>query len=201
MQSVHATVDGCDGTPVTPFCADRAAQGGLAPLIPQLAPTPSAKALAWAVLGNLSIENSTSPVAQQLPAPLLPAPQAGLPVSWMDLVWAHFPTAAPAAITVAQWTIGLVDNWTPTTQPLPIPTAIRSQFVDGANDAMLVYVTFAVGDSFTTSSGANPVFHDLPELDRIVPTVLSQTDPGRTLSYVQTGGAALDLTESNDLSS
>ncbi|MCI4354204.1 MAG: MMPL family transporter, partial [Thermoplasmata archaeon] len=75
------------------------------------------------------------------------------------------------------------------------------QFVDPSGTGALLIVAFNVSDSTTTASGANPVFDDVSEIGRLIPKVLATTDPTGSLQIVQTGGAPLDQTEQDVLSS
>jgi RND superfamily putative drug exporter len=111
----------------------------------------------------------------------------------MDEVWTAFPTSVPSNSTAVLWANGTVTNATLWTEPLPVPNAIRSQFVNRAGTASLIEVGFTVSDSYTNGSGGAPVFADFGRIDARVTTTLSTSDPTHSLSYVQTGGGPLDL--------
>lgn len=197
----NATPSPCPSPLSLPSCADGVARGTLEPLLGQIAPGPSAGALFQAVLSNLGIENYTAAAAQRWTASTQLAPTAGLPASFVDLVWTRFPngTATPAA--VGAWAAAIASNWTPGTGPLPAPLSITTSFVDPSDTAQIVYVTFSQSDSASNGSSGNPIYSDVAEINRIVPPVLAQTDAGHSLTFYQTGPAALDLTQNQDLDS
>ncbi|HZY91318.1 MAG TPA: MMPL family transporter, partial [Thermoplasmata archaeon] len=74
-----------------------------------------------------------------------------------------------------------------------------STFVDPADDATLVVVSFTQDSGYTTANGATPIYTDVQVLNALVPAVAAQNDPTQSIQVVQTGGAALDQTESSSL--
>ncbi|MCI4331848.1 MAG: MMPL family transporter [Thermoplasmata archaeon] len=196
---------GCATVPAAVLgCADQTARATLGPLLPTLVPGAASQPLAQAVLGALAVENYSAPSAQRAVASDILGAQSLLPPSFIDLLWGQFaspgappPTPSnPSPSTLANWTSSLVSNGTPSTWPMPMPSTIRSQFVDPTNTGMLVLVSFTEPSGFTDSAGHNPVFLDVLRVNVDVGRVLASTDPGHTLSYWQTGGAALDQDES-----
>lgn len=153
--------------------------------------------LTAAATNYLGIENFTAPPSLHVAEGLDLAVSSGLPAGWLLAVWAQFPAGPPTPTALAAWTGGLVAH---NSFPLPPPASLRSSFISSDNHATLVLVTFTQGSGYTTPSGQNPVYDDVAEIAREVPLVLAQSDPGHTLAFAQTGGAALDANESTALS-
>jgi RND superfamily putative drug exporter len=173
-------------------CADAAARVNDLLVVPQLFPA-SEQAVAFAVVGNLSIENFTAwPSVQQTVTSIL-ASTSGLSAAFLDLLWNTFPTGFPELTDALAWADATVANATLATEPLPVPYAIYSRFVAAAGTATIVQVDFSVSDDFTDSSGGQPVYSDLGKLDTLVPSVVHASDPTKSITYVQTGSAPLDL--------
>ncbi|MGD0257147.1 MAG: MMPL family transporter [Thermoplasmata archaeon] len=174
-------------------CSDAVLRGQVVSLLPSLFPTPAEQALAGAVLGGLGVENSTEWTSVRSLASTLLGPEVGFPAGWVDTVWTAFPAAPPSGAAALAWANGTVANATLWTEPLPVPYALLSQFVNPAGTASIINVAFSVSDSYTNSSGANPVFADFPKIDDRAQAVLASSDPSRAISYVQTGPGPLDL--------
>ncbi len=192
----------CASDPATvPACTDRAAKATLASAIPLLVPDPSARSVPLSVLADLNVANFGDPAARQTAAADAVATSVGLPGPWVSAVWQKFPQGSATPSALSNWVVGLVESAGPGTYPLPIPLGIWNRFVDPTATGALLLVSFNVSDSYTTASGSNPVFADVAEIDRLTPNVLRQTDPAGTLQIVQTGGAPLDRTEQDVLSS
>ncbi len=174
-------------------CATAAARLNEAPLIPVLVPEPSQQAVPTAVLANLDATNASSATAQRSAASIVLAGESGLPAGWIATVWTAFPASVVTPAEAAAWATGAVANATLWTEPLPVPFAIRSQYVDPSGTAQIVVVAFSLADDATNASGGQPVYHDLGLIDDLVPGVLRASDPAATIDYVQTGPAPLDL--------
>jgi uncharacterized membrane protein YdfJ with MMPL/SSD domain len=174
-------------------CSDAVVRSQVGPLVPSLFSTPSARALALLDLGRLGIANATAWPSLRATAAAALGPEVGFPASWVDTVWTEFPSGvAPslAALADANATVAAATLWT---EPLAVPYAIESQYVNAAGTASIISVNFAVSDSFTNASGGNPVFSDLPKIDTRAESTLHASDPTRSISYIQTGPAPLDL--------
>lgn len=182
-------------------CADNATRTGVAPLVPGVAGPGTATLVGDTVLGDLGVENFTSPSAQRAASVDLLATEAGEPAGFVAQVWSAFPAGATSVSAIAAWADAIVTSEPVSAYPLPIPTAIAARYVAASEDATLVIVAFSVADGYTTASGATPVFSDVQALNALVPPVVAAADPAGTIAFVQTGAAALDQNESTDLSS
>jgi putative drug exporter of the RND superfamily len=174
-------------------CADSAARTNLPYFIASSGYVPLAdRPLAQLVLGGLGIENATSwPAVRSVAATDLAA-ASGLPGSWIDTVWTAFPTGTVSAAHASDFANRTVAAATLATEPLAVPLSLRSQFVDPAGTASLVNIAFTVSDSYSTGSGATPVYSDLDRIDSDVHATLARLDPSGSLTYYQTGPAPLD---------
>lgn len=197
----NSTPSPCPDLAALPTCADAVGRVTLAPLLPRLAPSGPGATLFSTVLEQIGFENFTDPAAQRAAASVVLSPTAGLPAAFVDEVWTQFPDGPPSLTALDGWTGPIASHWAPGAGPLPVPLSVVSPFVDASGTASLVYVTFTQGDSATNSSGGNPIFADVDEINRIVPPLLATTDPGHTLTFEQTGAAALDLTQNRALDS
>jgi len=117
----------------------------------------------------------------------------GLPTSFLDLVAAAFPHGFPDAGAPLAWANATVAATTLAAEPLPVPYSISSQFVAPGGTAMIVQVYFSVADDFTDSGGGQPVYSDLGKIDTLVASTVRASDPTRSITYLQTGSAPLDL--------
>ncbi|MGA7923681.1 MAG: MMPL family transporter, partial [Thermoplasmata archaeon] len=84
--------------------------------------------------------------------------------------------------------------------PLPVPASIQAQFIAPADDATILIVAFSVGDGYVDAHGNMPVFSDVAAINAIAPRVMATADPAGSITYYQTGEAALDATENTVLS-
>ena len=205
--SPAGTVSGFNGTAacaqdpsVVSACAENVTRAAVGAIVRNLAPDPVAQPVPYAVLADLGLTNFSSLQAQHGVVVDVVAAAIGLPVGFVGLLDRSFPNGSTTPGLVA-WASTVVEVGSPSTYPLPIPTALWRQFVDAAQDAQLLIVAFDVGDTYTDANGTNPVFTSINAIERLVPTVLAATDPGGTLAVVQTGGAPLDQTESQVLES
>ncbi len=175
-------------------CTDRTTRQNVAPLIEELFPSgPSARTVANVTLATLGVENySAYPSVQATVAALL-QPTVGLPAAWIGTVWTQFPHGIASPAAAASWANATVANSSYYAEPLPIPYSISAQYIDATGTASLIVVDFSVDDGFTAPGGGTPVYADIAEINRIVPPVLTAADPSRAISFVQTGGSALDL--------
>ncbi len=117
----------------------------------------------------------------------------GLPASFLDLVQTAFPHGFPDPAAPYAWANATVEASTLATEPLPVPYSIYAQFVASGGTATIVQVYFSVSDGYMDSSGAHPVYSDLGKIDTLVESTVSASDPTRSITYVQTGPAPLDL--------
>ncbi|MGA8276464.1 MAG: MMPL family transporter [Thermoplasmata archaeon] len=174
-------------------CSDAVVRTQVALLVPTLFALPSEQALAYVVLDRLGIENATDWPSVRGTASAVLGPEVGYPAAWVNTVWAEFPGTAPSGVAALAWANASVANSTLWTEPLPVPYALLSQFVNAAGTASIVSVGFTVSDSYTNSSGGEPVFADFPKIDDRAESVLAASDPTRSISYAQTGPGPLDL--------
>jgi len=171
-------------------CADASARANVGPLLSHLAGTQLG--VDEIVLAGVGIENSTNTSALRTAAGNLLGEESGLPGVWVLRVWAAphgLPLTPPTAAAYADQ---LVASTTLANEPLPVPLALSSQFVNAAGTASLVKVSFTVTDDATNASGGEPVDYDLGEIDHDAALVLALSDPSGTIGYYQTGLAPLD---------
>ena len=117
----------------------------------------------------------------------------GLPASFLDLIRSTFPHGFPSPSAPYTWANATVAASTLATEPLPVPYSISAQFVAEGGTATIVQVYFSVADDYTDSSGGQPVYSDLGKIDTLVESTVHSSDPTRSITYVQTGPAPLDL--------
>lgn len=182
-------------------CADGAARAGIGPELTTLFSGGQPQEVASVDLGTLGVENYSSwPSVRNSTADLL-APSAGLPAAWLSEVWSVRPTAGWSATVADAWAQTIANTTPVASWPLPVPVSIHSDFVSADGTATLVFVAFTQDDGYTTSTGATPIYSDVLEIDRVVPSTLSSVPGGSAFQSYQTGGAALDQNEATDLSS
>ncbi|MGC2360270.1 MAG: MMPL family transporter [Thermoplasmata archaeon] len=179
--------------PTVRACTDTTARATEAGLIPTLVPNPADRAIPFAVLATLGLENESLWPSVQSTTSLILGNTSGLSGGWILRVWQAFPSSTPSPDTLSTWAQGLVAASTLSDEPLPVPAAIYTQFVDPSGTAQIVQVEFTVADDATNHSGGDPVYSDLPKIDAIVPGVVRASDSTHSISYVQTGTAPLDL--------
>jgi uncharacterized membrane protein YdfJ with MMPL/SSD domain len=174
-------------------CVDSVARSTEVGLIPTLVPVPSEQAVPYATLATLGVANTSSWPSVRFATSVVLGEEAGLPGTWVNTVWSAFPDLAPSPSTLEGFSSTLVAGTTLAAEPLPVPYAIRTPFVDAAGTAQIVQVTFTVPDDFTNSSGGSPVYSDLGTIDALVPGVVRASDATGSIAYYQTGSAPLDL--------
>ncbi len=187
------TTAGCAADPPgVVACADSAARSSEAPLLPTLFPA-AARPVAEATLAGLGVENFTAWRSLQEVTVDVVAPSSGVPGAFLLSVWTAFPSAVVDPGPASAWANATVAATTLAHEPLPVPLAISSAFVDSAGTASIVSVSFSVSDSATNASGGSPVFSDLNRIDALVPGVVRSHDTTLSIRYLQTGTAPLDL--------
>lgn len=117
----------------------------------------------------------------------------GLPTSFLDLINATFPGGFPNPSAPFLWANATVAASTLASEPLPVPYSISAQFVAAGGTATIVQVYFSVPDDHTDASGGQPVYSDLGKIDTLAAATVRASDPTRSITYVQTGPAPLDL--------
>ncbi|MGA8664545.1 MAG: MMPL family transporter [Thermoplasmata archaeon] len=183
----------CAADPVAVVaCLDRVVRTQELPLLPSLLPR-SGQAVGAAALTGMEVENFSAWPEVRATASTLVAGEVGMPAGWVDTVWAAFPSGSVSASDALAWANGTVSNGTLWTEPLPVPYALPSPFVNAAGTASLISVSFSVTDDYTNSSGGQPVYADLPAIDDRVGPVLADSDATHSIRYYQTGSAPLDL--------
>jgi uncharacterized membrane protein YdfJ with MMPL/SSD domain len=173
-------------------CSNSVVRSQVAGLLPSLVPA-SGLAVAQASLARLGVQNYTAWSAVRSAAASVVAGEVGYPAAWVDDVWTEFPSGSVPTEAASSWAAAVVANATLASEPLPVPYGISSQYVDRAGTASLISVSFSVADSYTNSSGGDPVYADLPAIDRVAESQLAASDATHSIQYYQTGGAPLDL--------
>jgi RND superfamily putative drug exporter len=177
--------------PAVSACAD----GVLRTVVPEVLAGPPPPPLGF-VLSGLGLENYTLwPSVRSTTAGWL-AVESGLPAFWLDEVWQAFPTLAPTSAAVATWSAATVATHTVENYSqvaLPVPASIYTTFVDKAGNATFLVVQFSLDDSSDAAAA------DIDRLQSLIPGVLATTDPGHTLSFVQTGDVATTKNENDVL--
>ena len=164
---------------------------------PLLPPTPEGRALSNAVFGVLALGNFTNATSLRSALAATVSPTLGLPLPWLVTTLEAFPRSIPsgtAALSFANGTVAAATLWT---EPLPVPEPIRSSYVAPSGTAQIVKVAFTVSDRYTNGTGGTPVYSDITTMNRIVPDILAQSDPTRSISFAQTGAGPLDLAQNN----
>ncbi len=183
-------------------CATTAARtNGLALVNASLVP-PSIAPVARAVLLGLTVANGTNATAVQLLADReVASATEGLPPAWVASVLAEFPVRVPTSAEALAWATSVVQNRTVATEPIPIPPALRREYLSPSGTMTLIVVSYSIGSSATRPNGASPVYDDVVTINQIVPPVVRQSDPLDVYAVYQTGPAALDQNEQAVLSS
>ncbi len=178
--------------PAALLCADAAARLNERPLLPALLPGPVASGTGDLVLSGLAIETMSSWPAVQAVTSEVIGNASGLLPSWVLTIWQAFPSGIPSASAASAWANTTVASATLATEPLPVPLALRSEFVDNAGTASLIQVSFTIPDDATDASGGHPVYEDLSRIGAIVPPVLRASDPTSSIAFAATGPAPLN---------
>jgi RND superfamily putative drug exporter len=179
-------------------CADRTARATGSGILPALAPNVSARAVGNGVLTQLGLLNFSSLQGQRNASAAALSIESGLPARWLGTVWTEFPSGSSTLGGLAAWTSKVSDGPV-LSYPLPIPPGIRSNFLSPDGRMTIVVVAYSVDDSTTTSSGDEPIFDDVAEINRVAPLALNSVDPHHAVLFEQTGPAALDADESSVL--
>ncbi len=174
-------------------CADAVARAAEISLVPQFVPVVADQLVPYTALDTLGTANYTEWPSVRAASGIVIGTEAGISGSWTATVWSAFPGLAPTGAQLAGFVGGVVASTTLWREPLPVPYAIRSQFVDAAGTAQVVQVSFTVADDSTNASGGSPVYADLATIDSLVPGVVRASDRTGTIQYYQTGPAPLDL--------
>jgi uncharacterized membrane protein YdfJ with MMPL/SSD domain len=182
-------------------CVDAVARSTEVGLIPTLVPVPADRLVPTVALATLGVSNTTSWTSVRFASSVVLGEESGLPGGWVAAVWSSFPGLAPSPAALESYASALVASSTLDTEPLPVPYALRTEFVDPSGTAQVLQVAFTVADDSTNSSGGSPVYSDLATIDSLVPGVVRASDPTRSITYYQTGSAPLDLLTSTAVSS
>ncbi len=176
--------------PSVAACANTSARENLLALAPHLAALN--QTAAEAVLAGAGITNAAEPAVQLAIAATIVADASGLPGAWVLTIWQTFGEVAPTVAEASAYANATVAGATLADEPLPVPAAISSQFVNPAGTASLINVAFSVSDSSTNASGGQPVYADLAKIEQVVGNVVAAAAPAGTYQYYLTGTAPLD---------
>ncbi|HTW40292.1 MAG TPA: MMPL family transporter [Thermoplasmata archaeon] len=174
-------------------CSDATARATEVGLVPTLVPVPDERAVPYAVLATLGLENSTAWASVRSTASVVLGEESGLAGSWIFEVWTEFPSARASPAATAAWAAGVVAGATLADEPLPVPRGIYTQYVSPSGQGQVVQLGFTEPDDFTNATGGQPVYADLGRIDNLVPGVVRASDPTHSIAYYQTGPAPLDL--------
>jgi RND superfamily putative drug exporter len=147
--------------------------------------------LGAAVLDHLGLLNFTSWPAVQRATAFWIGAGSGLPGGWLDDLWTTFPGLDVPTPALAGWAGQVVDTGTIWTYPLPVPPSLRMDFLSPGNNVTLLSLSYSRSDS------SAPVASDIATLGTLVPLTLDRADPSHSLTYYQTGDAALVVSETN----
>ena len=147
--------------------------------------------LGSAVLDHLGLLNFSAWPAVQRATSFWVGGEAGLPGGWLDELWTTFPGLIEPPATLESWAGMIVSTGTIWTYPLPVPPALRANFLGPGNNVTLLSVSYSRSDS------SAPVASDIATLATLVPQTLDRADPSHSLTYYQTGDAALVVSETN----
>jgi len=145
-----------------------------------------------AVLAELGVGNASAPAAQLGAAAAVVAGLSGLPAGWLTMVWQAFGGAPVSAPEAAAYANASVAATTLANEPLPVPLALSSQYVNAAGTASVVSVSFSLADDVSNATGGKPVYHDLGVIANVSASVLAASPLAGTVSVYQTGPAPLD---------
>ena len=180
-----------DSANVTP-CADEAARTTLPHPIAVLFPGRGNATAALIVLGGLGLENLTSWSAVQRTSATVLGAETGLDPAWALTLWQQFPgNAAPSPAALGEWASTIADTTPIARYPLPIPSTLYGTFVNPADSATLIVVSFAVSDS-VDSNGSSLTYQDVQSMGTVVGRVLDSTPADGGIRDYVTGQAALD---------
>jgi uncharacterized membrane protein YdfJ with MMPL/SSD domain len=181
-------------------CATASVQTGAAPFVLRWYPA-SAWPAANATLEDLTIANATLPASARALEARITSEISTYPPAFVLAVQAAFPGGVVSPPGASAWANAAVANATLADEPLPVPSAILDEYVAAGQSASLVNVAFNVEDTFTNSSGGQPVYSDLGKIDQVVPPIVRAHDSTLTIRYLQTGPAPLDLLTNTAVSS
>ncbi|MDE1835580.1 MAG: MMPL family transporter [Euryarchaeota archaeon] len=147
------------------------------------------------VLAQLNLTNfSYTPPVQWATLHFL-ALTSGVPFPDLNATWATWSpdtSLDPSSSALDAWSYAIISSGTPATYATPVPPSILGTFVDGAaNNVTVIVIALNVSDQ---GPQAQRVVSDV---DRLTPLALSQVGAAGTIGWVQTGDAALVITESN----
>ncbi len=144
------------------------------------------------VLQQLDLQNFTkTPCVQNTTVHIL-ALSSGVPFPQLNSTWKADPQLNTSAYTIDNESAAYVADHTAATYVPAVPPALLREFVDvPADNVTVLLLGLNVSDS---SPQAQTV---VSELDRITPLTLSWSAPSGKIDWVQTGDAALVVTEAN----
>ena len=184
---------------VTP-CAETSMRATFPTIIPTLFPNPTEQALPLLMVEHLGIMNMSSWNDVRWVGVTLLGEEAGLPASFMLMLWNAFPQAAASSSAVMAWSTGLTEQLPLSQFPLPVSPTLMSSFVSKGDSATMLVITFTKPDNYT-EGGATPVYQDIDRINADVPNALQSSSSFSSITFYQTGNAPFDYTVSSYLNS
>jgi uncharacterized membrane protein YdfJ with MMPL/SSD domain len=177
-------------------CVNEAMLRGVLPAVPNLLPAGVNDAEGALVVTDLGILNWSSRAAQQVVASVVLGATSGIAPGWILTIWQAFPTP-PIPAAAAAWAGTEVATHPLDALPLAVPTAISAGFVNRANTASLLLVSFNASDNYVVH-GSSVTFADVGEITTVVGQVLASSPAYAPITAYVTGAAPLDRA-TNDL--
>jgi hypothetical protein len=160
--------------------------------LPGLFPTSSALAPARLALSDLDLGNWSGSLSQQVVASTLLGGEVGVAPAWIETIWLAFPSSTPpTSAAEAAWANAQVQADPIDHLPLPIPASLYDSFVDPADTATLIVVSYSAPDTYTVN-GTTVTFADVDEVQRVVRADVGPSTPYAQVTAYETGGAPLD---------
>ncbi len=183
---------GCLATENVTDCADAAVLSTLPSVLPALFPSPPALTSSLLALGDLSLQNWSSPYAQEAVGTGVLGPEVGIAPSWLLTIWRAFPgTLAPSHPQMEAWADTEIQDHSVAGFPRPVPSQMYTSFVNPAQSATLVVVSFNVPDTYLVN-GTSVTYADVSEIQTVVNQVIRSSPVFGGISAYETGAAPLD---------
>lgn len=188
----NATVaEGCLNTQNVTDCADNAMESSVPFILPALFPSSAELTPVALALGSLSLENWTRAVAQQVVGAQLLGSEVGLSPSWLLTLWRASPAGPPSALEIESWAAAQVAEDPFKDLPLPVPAELYTSFVNPAQSATLIIVSFSAPDTYLVN-GTSVTYGDVSQIQTDVTQALASSPSFSTVKAYETGAAPLD---------